>query len=157
MTARLLRLPFWPLLRPRASARKRLFERQPWHPARPRDMCGRCNRRAWGSGSGLGVGGGATELDGDEGLVAEHPCVVPRCDQVSVAAAEINLSTIGVHDVDATSLHVTEMLGLAGLGLHHRLDALRPLPARLEREAAHFAAADVDNLDLRLVRRSGFV
>src|SRR5207248_2172513 len=107
--------------------------------------------------SPLGVRGRAPELDTDGGLVADDPSVVAGRDQVRAAGLDVDLRAVVVLDVHRAGDQIAKVLGLAAVGLGDGLDALRPLPSRLEREPADLGAADVYDLDAGLVGRADLI
>ena len=52
---------------------------------------------------------------------------------------------------------MTYVVGLAGIGVDHRLDAIGPRPAWLEREATYGVVAYSDDFDHGFVRTAGFI
>ncbi len=86
-------------------------------------------------GLGLGVLACALELDTDERFVADDPRFVTGRDQIGLARADLEFGAVVVSNVNVPRDGVAQMLDLAAVGPHHRLDALRPLPPRLEGEA----------------------
>src|SRR5207244_2578142 len=92
------------------------------------------------------------ELEGDEALVAVHPGVVTGLDHIGVAGPDVDLGPVLVCYVNAAGLNDADVPRLAAVGARHRLDALRPLPARLEREAGGSRAVDADHVHARLLR-----
>ena len=93
------------------------------------------------------------ELEADEGLLAYHPSVMARLDHVSVARPDVGLGSVLVRDVEPAGLSDTHVPDLAAVCAHDRLDALRPLPARLERHAGGGGAPNADHVDACLVGR----
>jgi hypothetical protein len=59
--------------------------------------------------------------------------------------------------VHRARLQQTDVVDLAALASHDRLDALRPSPARLQPHARRICAAHANHLDRRLVRRPSLV
>ncbi len=116
-----------------------------------------CRRSAWparpafGSRrSGEGGGRRAVELEAHHRFVADHPGVVAGLDEVGVAGPDVGLGAVVVHDVHRPGHDYADVAGLAAVTADDRLDALRPPPARLGRDAGRPDGPQVDHLDLRL-------
>jgi hypothetical protein len=71
------------------------------------------------------------ELDRDEPLTADHPCIVPGIDAVGVAGNEVHFGSIVRGDVERARDDVAEVGGLAAVASGQRLDAFRPPEPRL--------------------------
>src|SRR6266545_4189607 len=97
------------------------------------------------------------ELVPNEGLVTDHPRIVARRDEVRVAGSYLGLRAVVLDDVHASSYHRAQVPGLAAVGAGHRLDALRPAPARLRGESGGLHIAELYHVELRLVRATAFV
>src|SRR5215216_3536806 len=96
----------------------------------------------------LRVVGEALPVDDDARVVPDYPCVMSGRDHREVAGTKLGLLTV-IHD----HLHpagdvVTDVRGLATLGLGDRLDVLRPLPSGVERPPTDGPRVQVDHLDL---------
>src|SRR3990170_1232370 len=101
----------------------------------------------------LRVVAGARPVDEHDWLVADDPGVMAGGQGRNLARADLELRAVRHHDVDAAGGVVLEVGRLAPLRAGDGLDVLRPAPARLKRELAHDAAADVDDLGLPLLKR----
>src|SRR5262249_12615781 len=95
--------------------------------------------------------GRAVELEADERLAARDPGVVTGLDHVRVAGADVDLGAVVVHDVHRARHDGAAVVRLAAVGPGDRLDALRPLPARLRGQARRLDAAEIDDREVRLV------
>src|SRR5262249_31157188 len=103
------------------------------------------------------LGRARIELEPDDGFVADDRGVVPRLDHVRLACADFLLGSGIVDDAHRARLQQTDVVALAALASHDRLDALRPAPAGLQPHTRRIRAAHANNLDRRLVRRPSFV
>src|SRR5207248_1907201 len=81
------------------------------------------------------LGSSRVELKADDGFVADDPRVVPGLNHVRLACAYFLFGSVIVDDVHGPRLQQTDVVGLAALAAHDRLDALRPSPARLQAHA----------------------
>jgi hypothetical protein len=99
---------------------------------------------------GLALG---VELDHHRGVAADDPGVVAGLDDVGVAGTELELRTVVVLHGDPAGVDDADVASLAALGPRYRLDAVRPPPPGLEREASYRGPIHVDDVHLRLVRR----
>src|SRR4029453_11110216 len=107
--------------------------------------------------SGVGLRGRAVELVADDGLVAGDPVVRAGVDDVGVARTGVALGAVLVDHVDGARDDHAHVVGLAVVGAGDGLDALRPLPAGLERDPGRLDAVEVDDRDRRLVGRADLV
>src|SRR5829696_9667558 len=103
------------------------------------------------------LGSPRVELEPDDGFVADDPGVVPGLDHVRLARADFLLGSVIVGDLHRARLQQTDVVGLAALASHDRLDALRPSPAGLQPHARRIRAAHADHLYRGLVRRPSLV
>jgi hypothetical protein len=109
------------------------------------------------SGFRVLLGRPRVELEAHERLVADHPRVVTGLDLVRVARADVLLGPVLVDDVHRSCLSDTDVVHLAPLSTYDRLDALRPGPSGLEREASGGRAPHPDDVDPGLRGRPGLV
>jgi hypothetical protein len=96
------------------------------------------------------LGGSRLELERDERIVAGDPRVMAGLDYVGISGVEVGLGAVVVRDVHRPGLPDAHVPSLPALGANHRLDALRPSPAGLERKAADRRVTDPDQIDPRL-------
>src|SRR2546423_4240350 len=99
----------------------------------------------------LRVVAGPLEVYADERLVADDPRVVPRRYRDHVAGPYLGLRPVVHLYPHAAGDDVDEVADLTTVGSRDLLDALRPLPPRLESGAHHLRAAHVENLHRPLV------
>src|SRR3954452_20630188 len=92
------------------------------------------------------------EFQADERRVADDPGVVTGLDDVHAPGAEVGLGAVLVGHVQRSGLDDADVPRLAAVGAGNRLDALGPLPARLERQAGSGRAAEPHDIHLRLLR-----
>src|SRR5918994_484125 len=105
------------------------------------------------SAPGVFLRGLRLELEAHEPLVADDPRVVARLDHVRLARADLDLRSVLVPDADPARLEVADVACLAALGPGDGFEALRPPPARLEREPRGSRSAHAHHIPLRLVGR----
>src|SRR5215207_1032712 len=98
-----------------------------------------------GPASALRVLRVAAEVDGDAGLVADRPGVVPRSDRRDVTGPDVGLGAVAHRDVHPAGDDVHQVRRLAAVGAGDRLDVVRPSPARLERAVEDRVAVDGDD------------
>src|SRR5258708_5393515 len=80
-----------------------------------------------------------------------------RRDDEPVAGLDLLLRAVPTDDFHAPLHDVSDMVGLAAIGLGDRFDVLRPLPARLMVRTADGHSADVHDLQLALAEWTRFV
>src|SRR5512146_266160 len=102
------------------------------------------------------------EIDGDTGLIADHPGVVAGADQVGVAWPELQLPAVVHHYVEPAGDDVGAVGELAAVGPDERFHVGRPPPAGPEVGPAHGEPGEIDQADLAvfeapLVVRVGYV
>jgi hypothetical protein len=80
-----------------------------------------------------------------------------RLDQVAIAGSDFGLGPILVRDVEPAGLNDAHVPDLTAVRADDRLNALRPLPPRLERHAGGGRTPHPDHVDAGLVGRSRLV
>src|ERR1700757_2131454 len=97
------------------------------------------------------------ELEADPRLVSYYRRVVTGLDDVSIASFKVLLGPIVVDNMQRARLNDAHMPDLAAIGADDGLDALRPLPAGLKRQAADGRAPNPDELRAGLLRSTRLI
>src|SRR5437762_1241783 len=90
---------------------------------------------------------GAHHLNAHEALIAFNPSVVARGNGVRHSRLESFLSTVVQSDRKAPGHRIADVRDLAAGCANNRLDALRPLPSRLEIQSPQCIPRKPDNFD----------
>ncbi len=101
-------------------------------------------------GFSLGVMLRPQEVQGDVGLVPQHPTVVSRWDVEHVAGLHFYFGAVVHRDHGTTRYHHADMLDLAALFADRRTDVLGPLPARRITGPSHGHTTRREELELPL-------
>src|SRR5581483_2627122 len=109
------------------------------------------------SGLASDVVEGALPVDRNQSLVADDVGIVARRDFHAAPRPRFELGAILEDDVQTARELVLEMGVAAPVGARSGLDALRPAPARLQRELADGAIANLDQLELALRKGSHLI
>jgi len=99
----------------------------------------------------------ATPVDHDHRLVADNPGVMARRKHAYLARSDLELVPVRFPDPERAGDVKLEVGRLAKLRARHRLDVLRPAPARLNRVAADLPASDVEDLSLPEPMQAGVI
>src|SRR5215831_10934049 len=105
----------------------------------------------------VGVVVRAEKMQGDVGLVADHPTVVSGCDVEDVSRAHLGDRAVVHRRGRAAGDDDADMLDRAARGANSRADMQRPSPARFVSRAADRHAAYPHNLELTFLERPNFV
>jgi hypothetical protein len=105
----------------------------------------------------LAVPGGVRPLDGDIGLVADHPGVMPGRDLVDVAAVDVHLGPVVHDDVEAPPDRERDVADLAARRPDDRLDVGRPSPARRQRDPADDRLVEIDRFQVPGAERANAI
>ena len=92
----------------------------------------------------------AEDVEGDVGLIADHPAVVSGRDVEEVASPHHHFASVVHLGHRLTAQYEADMLNLARRLTSHRPDVLRPLPTRLVCRAAERGGPDLVELELAL-------
>ena len=92
------------------------------------------------------LGSPGLELEPDDGLVADDPCVVSGINGVGLTWADLLLGAVVVDDAHRARLQQADMAHLAPFASDDRLDALRPFPSGLQSNPRRTRSAQPNEL-----------